>query len=177
MTIKLPDLSPDGFAEREGLARHALATMQAISPVDEREHAAKDSFVERLTVTLAQYELKTPQSQVSVITSELHSVRSAFDLMPTVDRRALANIAATAGWLPPRPSTVTGRHCRKLPTKGTSRPSDNWQAVVEQIKGWTGDDGAAASSFFHDLVAIADVDDSLQADLARSAQSANEAFA
>lgn len=44
---RLPDLSPDGFGEREQLTRRALADAMAAEPVDEREQVAKDAFLER----------------------------------------------------------------------------------------------------------------------------------
>jgi len=173
---RLPDLTPDGFAEREELARRALAAMQAVSPIDQREHAAKDSFVERLRVTLDQYAHKTPQSQVSVITSELHSVRSAFDLMPQTTEEHWANIAAR---LAAAPKALEGYRATLAAAADDGHISAKRQlaGVAEQIKSWTGDDGAAATSFFHALVASAEVGDALRADLNRNAQMANEAFA
>ncbi len=80
---ELPDLSLDGYQAREDLVRRTLAQMRPVDPVDERGLAAKEAFLERMTVSLEQYAAKTPQSQVSVIESELHSLRSAFDLMNT----------------------------------------------------------------------------------------------
>src|SRR5215210_760077 len=80
---ELPDISPDGFSAREQLARQALADMRQAEVADDRRQIAKDAFIERLTVTTDQYEANTPQSQISVITSELHSIRGAFDLMKT----------------------------------------------------------------------------------------------
>lgn len=70
---KVNDLSPDGYQARESLTRQSLREVEGTEPVDERETAAKESLVERMTVTLAQYDARTPQPQVSVIFSELHA--------------------------------------------------------------------------------------------------------
>jgi uncharacterized protein (DUF885 family) len=171
---KLPDLTPDGFAEREALGRDALTAMQAASASDEREQAAKDSFVERLSVTLEQYAQKTPQSQVSVITSELHSVRSAFDLMPNSTEEHWHNIAAR---LAGAPQALEGYRVTLAAAADEGHISAKRQlaAVAKQVKSWTGADGNA--SFFRDLVAGADVDSALAAELSRSAERANDAFA
>ena len=171
---KLPDLSPDGFGAREQLAKDALIAMEAVTPVDDREQAAKESFVERLTVTLAQYDQLTPQSQVSVITSELHSVRSIFDLMSTETEEDWSNVnarlAGAAAALDGYRTTL-----QQAADRGHISAKRQLAAVAEQIKGWTGTDGSS-DGFFADLVSGAEVDDTLSAELSRSAQSANEAF-
>ncbi|MEJ7706656.1 MAG: DUF885 family protein [Nocardioidaceae bacterium] len=84
---ELADLSPQGYQQRQQLTQDALGRMRGAQANDQREQAARDSFVERLTVSLEQYAAHTPQSQVSVVTSELHSLRGVFDLMSTEGRR------------------------------------------------------------------------------------------
>src|SRR3954470_2329850 len=80
---RLTDLSPDGFAAREEHLRSTLAAARSAVPSDEREHAAKEAFLERLELTLERSEARVPQSEVSVIVSGLHDVRMCFDLMDT----------------------------------------------------------------------------------------------
>src|SRR6478672_3952017 len=63
---RMTDLSPDGFAAREELVRRTLAAVRDVAPVDNREQAAHDAFVERLTLTLERSEAGVPQSEVSV---------------------------------------------------------------------------------------------------------------
>lgn len=172
---KLPDLTPDGFAAREELGRAALAAMQATTPVDEREQSAKESFVERLTVTLAQYDQMTPQSQVSVITSELHSVRSIFDLMPAATTEDWQNISAR---LAGSPAALDGYRTtlKDAADRGHISAKRQLAAVAEQVKAWTGTQGDPGGGFFAELVSRAQVDDALAAELSRNAETANDAF-
>src|SRR4051794_31462663 len=88
----LPDISPDGFDAREQLAPQALSDLQQADATDSRQQIARDAFSERLSVAVDQYEAKTPQSQISVISSELHSIRGAFALMKTGDDESWSNI-------------------------------------------------------------------------------------
>ena len=44
---ELTDFSPAGFDAREALARRAVAAVEAATPVDDREAAARDAFLER----------------------------------------------------------------------------------------------------------------------------------
>ena len=86
---RLTDLSPDGFAARTELLRSTLAAARAATPVDDRERTAQDALVERLQVSLERDEAGIPQSEVSVIVSGLHDLRSVFDLMDTEHRGRL----------------------------------------------------------------------------------------
>ena len=49
---ELTDYSPAGVAARDALARAALAAVEAATPVDDREAAAKDAFLERTRLEL-----------------------------------------------------------------------------------------------------------------------------
>ena len=97
---RLTDLSPDGFAARADLTRKALADATAATPSDEREQVAKDAFLERLGLDVELDEAGVPQSQVSVLTSGLHEVRSVFDLMATEGEEAWSNIDARLAAIP-----------------------------------------------------------------------------
>jgi uncharacterized protein (DUF885 family) len=79
---ELTDLSPEGYAARAELDRRTLAGLSATEPADEAERVAKEAMVERLELALARYDAGDESSELNVITSGLHSVRSVFDLMP-----------------------------------------------------------------------------------------------
>ena len=81
---RLPDLSPDGFAAIEELNRRALADVQALTPADELEAVARESFLERTGLAVERAEAGVNRGEFSVIVSGLHAVRSVFDVMPTV---------------------------------------------------------------------------------------------
>jgi uncharacterized protein (DUF885 family) len=171
---ELPDLSLDGYQAQEDLVRRTLAQMRPVDPVDERGLAAKEAFLERLTVSLEQYAAKTPQSQVSVIESELHRLRSAFDLMNTDGDEAWEAIDSRLSLIP----ATLGDYRRTL-----SRCADDGHvsarrqlaAVADQIWLWTGAKGASGS-FFEGLVARANVAGTLRDGLDASARSASAAY-
>jgi uncharacterized protein (DUF885 family) len=172
---ELTDLSPAGFDARRELTRQALTAMQAADAADDRALAAKDSFIERLSVTLDQYAAGTPQSQVSVIASELHSVRGVFDLMPTDTPDAWDNISARLAAIP---AALDGYRQTLLESaaQGHVSAQRQYDAVAAQVRSWTGQD-RDADDFFAGLVKGADVSQAQAAALADCAHTASAAFA
>ncbi|MDQ3485871.1 MAG: DUF885 domain-containing protein [Actinomycetota bacterium] len=171
---KVNDLSPDGYQAREQLTRRALQEMVATEPVDEREKAAKESFVERMTVRLEQYDAKTPQSQVSVIFSELHNLRGVFDLMSTDGEEAWAQITAR---LRSTPEALAGYRATLLQSAAEGHVSAKRQidAVAAQVRAWTGQEGEGGN-FFQRLAAGPEVPKSLRGEVADGATLASEAY-
>ena len=169
----LTDLSPDGYAARADLTRRALADATAATPVDEREQVAKDAFLERLGLEVELDEARVPQSQVSVISSGLHEVRSVFDLMPTEGEEAWSNIGARLAAVP---ATLDGYRATlsQAAAEGHVAAKRQLTSVAEQVRSWTGQGGG--ENFFLGLVAQTDVD-GLRGDLERRARVASDAFA
>ena len=170
---RLTDLSPDGFAARAQLTRQALADASAATPTDEREQVAKDAFLERLGLDVELDEARVPQSQISVINSGLHQVRSVFDLMPTEGEQAWSNIDARLAAIPAALDGYRETVVRAADA-GDVAAKRQLLAVAEQVRSWTGQDGGA--NFFLDLVAGSDVE-GLRGDLERHATEASDAFA
>jgi len=170
---RLTDLSPDGFAARADLTRKALADATAATPSDEREQVAKDAFLERLGLDVELDEAGVPQSQVSVLTSGLHEVRSVFDLMATEGEEAWSNIDARLAAIPAALEGYRETLVRAADT-GDVSAKRQLNAVAEQVRSWTGQDGG--ENFFLDLVAGADVG-GLRGDLEQHAAAASDAFA
>ncbi len=171
----LTDLSADGYDQRDQLTRSAYAAMQKVEPSDDREQAAKSSFLERLAVEIDQAEARAPQSRVSVITSELHSIRGSFDLMPKATADDWSTISARLAAVP---HALTDYRETLLQNAGDGYVSAKRQIaeVAAQVRAWTGQ-GSAAESFFTGLAQAADVPDALAADLTRNAEIANSAYA
>ena len=169
---RMTDLSPDGFAAREELVRRTLAAARAATPVDDRERAAKDAFVERLTLTLERSEAGVPQSEVSVIVSGLHDVRSVFDLMDTSTEQGWADVAARLAAVRP---TLAGYRRTLLESAASGRVSARRQyaEVAGQVRRWTGQ--GSAPSVFATLVESAP--DGVRAELERHAADATGAVA
>ena len=170
---RLTDLSPAGFAARADLTRRALAEATAAEPSDEREQVAKDAFLERLGLDVELDEAGVPQSQVSVLTSGLHEVRSVFDLMATEGEEAWSNIDARLAAIP---ATLEGYRetLVRAADAGDVAAKRQLNAVAEQVRSWTGQDGG--DNFFLGLVGGSDVE-SLRGDLERHATEASDAFA
>src|SRR6476619_164430 len=147
---RLTDLSSDGFAARADLTRRALADATAARPSDEREQVAKDAFLERLGLDVELDEAGVPQSQVSVLTSGLHEVRSVFDLMATEGEEAWSNIDARLAAIP---ATLEGYRetLVRAADAGDVAAKRQLTAVAEQVRSWTGQDGG--DNFFLGLVA------------------------
>ena len=172
---ELPDLSPDGYDAREGLARRALAAMLEARPADDREQVARDAFVERLNVTIDQYDAKTPQSQISVISSELHSIRGVFDLMSTDGDEAWSDIDARLAAIPDAVDQYRATLIAHADA-GSVSAKRQLDAVAGQVRAWTGQEGESGD-FFHDLVSHAELGDALTTQLMLHAREASAAFA
>jgi uncharacterized protein (DUF885 family) len=172
---ELTDISLEGFAAREELDRRALADVAGLDPVDEREQAAKDAFLERLTVALDQYDAKTPQSQISVVVSELHQIRQMFDLMNTEGEEAWAAINARLARIPAALQDYRQTLIRSA-EQGHVSAKRQISEITAQIRSWTGQEGESGD-FFSGLAAQADAPDTLREQVSRSATEASSAFA
>ena len=172
---RLTDYSPEGYAAREALTRKALADATAATAVDEREQVAKEAFLERLSLELEMYDAHVPQSEVSVIASALHEMRSAFDLMDNDSEEAWRNIDARLAAFPDALGGVRNTLVASADA-GYVAAQRQIHAVADQVRHWTGQEGTAGD-FFALLVAGADVSPALAADLERHAGEASAATA
>ena len=175
---KLTDFSPDGYASRADLDRSTLAALTPLEPADDRERVAKDAMVERLALSHELYEAGLTTSELNVISSPLHAVRSIFDLMPLAGEEAAVNVAtrmagtsaALEGW------QVT---LREAAAAGHVVARHQMIEVANQCDIWIDE---AGDNFFPGLVervvaANPDLPRSLAADLEHSAAAAREAVA
>jgi uncharacterized protein (DUF885 family) len=172
---ELPDLSPAGYDARAELTRRTVAAIEAATPVDDREAAARDSFLERNRLTLEMEDAGLLRSQVNVITSELHGLRMTFDLMPTEGEEALGNIDARLAGLP---DAIRGYRITLAEEAAQGRVSAarQYAEVAEQVRSWTGQSGEGGD-FFAGLVDRLPVARALAAALRRHAADASRAVA
>jgi uncharacterized protein (DUF885 family) len=170
---ELPDLSPDGFAAREGLTRSAHAAVRDATPVDEREAVARDAFLERLGLEIEIADAGLARAQVSVIGSGLHEIREAFDLMATDTEDDWAAIDARLAGIP---EALAGYRATLLEEADAGRVVARRQyvEVAEQVRGWTGQAGAG-ENVFEQLAAGGP--ERLRGDLDRHVQAATAAYA
>src|SRR5215218_4867204 len=170
---RLPDLSPAGHDAREELHRRALTDVAGIEPTDERERIAQEAFLERVGLELERAESGFERSALSVISGGVHGVREVFDLMSTAtedDWRTIGDRLAGV------PAALAGYRETLEVEAADGRVSARRQyvEVAGQIRGWTGQQGAAGD-YFGNLVAAAP--DSLRDRLAEVAARASASYA
>lgn len=134
----LDDLSSEGEAERAGLARRAVAAIEATEPVDERERTAKEAMLERLRLQVERYDAGDAYLNLNVLTSNIHTVRMIFDLMPHDGEEAAANVAARLAAVPKafeqyaqmlREEAAAGRVAAKRQVLEVAKHCDNWNGA------------------------------------------------
>jgi uncharacterized protein (DUF885 family) len=174
---KLTDLSPDGYAALADLDRRTLARINTIEPADERERVAKEAMQERLQLALARYDAGDVTSELNVISSGLHSVRSVFDLMPIEGERAASDINSRLAAVP---ATLRDYKQTLIEAADAGHVSarDQIVEVVKQVEVWL---DPAGDNFYPGLaervVTAGELPASLRADLVRNAEGAKEATA
>ncbi|WDZ85806.1 DUF885 domain-containing protein [Micromonospora cathayae] len=170
---QLDDLSPDGYAARADLTRRTLAELDATEPDTPAEQTAREAMQERLGLSLARYDSGEETSEINVIVSGLHDLRSVFDLMPTDSDDAVAKVAtrlnAFAGALEGYKTTL-----RQAADAGHVSSRAQMVEVAKQCDIWTDPN---ADNFFHGLVERLGADGTLGADLRRGAAAATAATA
>ncbi len=172
---ELTDFSPDGFAAREELNRESLAAARAARPVDEREAVARDAFLERLGLQQELADAGFDRAELSVISSPLHDVRQAFDLMPTEGEEAWATIDARLAAIP---GVLAGyrRTLTEEAARGRVVARRQYADVAAQVRNWTGQEGEGGN-FFTTLVSGSDVVGALRGQLDEHAAAASAAVA
>ena len=143
----MTDYSPAGFDAREALARAAVAAVEAATPVDDREAAASDAFLERTRLEVELEEAGVSRSRMSVLWSPLHEIRGR--LRPDADRgrggrrrRSRARLAAVPAALEGLRVTLSDEA-----RKGHVVAARQYAEVAEQVRRWTGQTGEAGDFY------------------------------
>jgi uncharacterized protein (DUF885 family) len=128
---------------------------------------------ERLALALALYDAGDVTSDVNVIASALHVVRSIFDLMPTEGEQAAANVASRMAGVPAAMDQWK-RTLLAAAAQGHTAPRAQMLEVAKQCDTWTDGDG---DNFYHGLAerVYPSASEALRADLARAADAARTA--
>jgi uncharacterized protein (DUF885 family) len=172
---RLPDLSPDGHAERATLVADALRAVEALDPADDGERDAKAVFTERLGLEKEVYDAGLVLPSLNVLASPAQDVRQVFDLMPAdspddwrmVATRMAAVPAALAGYR---------ESLRLAAARGRVAAVRQVRKVAEQCRTWAGLGDEPA--FFASLAKQApDGGEALRADLDTAAAAAGQAYA
>ncbi|HEV7711092.1 MAG TPA: DUF885 domain-containing protein, partial [Asanoa sp.] len=159
------DLSPEGFTAGAELTRRTLAELATTEPETESERVAKDAMQERLGLELARYDAGEVTSELNVISSALHGLRGAFDLMPTDGAEAVGNIASRLNAFP-RAVEQLQVTLREAAAQGHASSRHQMIEVAKQCDIWT---DPARDNFFHALAGRLDADGALRAKLEQGA--------
>ncbi|GIF65209.1 hypothetical protein Ais01nite_32440 [Asanoa ishikariensis] len=168
---KFEDLSPDGFAAGADLTRRTLSDLVTIEPGTESERVAKEAMQERLGLELARYDAGEVTSEINVISSALHGLRGAFDLMPTEGADAVGNIAARLNAFP-RAVEQLQVTLREAAAQGHVSSRHQMIEVAKQCDIWT---DPARDNFFHALADRLDADGALRSTLSQGAAASTAA--
>ncbi|MGH3760695.1 DUF885 domain-containing protein [Actinophytocola sp.] len=175
---QLPDLSPDGHAERAGLTAKALREVGGLEPADDGERDAKAVLTERLGIEQEVYDAGLVLSSLNVLASPAQELRQAFDLMPTGSPQEWRTIAARMSRIPDALASYR-ESLRYAAGQGTVAAARQVRKVAEQCRTWAGLGDEPA--FFAAFASGAEVDDStdaaLRADLDAGAAAAGQAYA
>ncbi|MEV0718119.1 DUF885 domain-containing protein [Asanoa sp. NPDC050611] len=168
---RFEDLSPDGFAAGADLTRRTLADLSGVEPGSESERVAKEAMQERLGLELARYDAGEVTSEINVISSALHGLRGAFDLMPTEGGDAVGNIASRLNAFP-RAIEQLQVTLREAAAQGHVSSRHQMIEVAKQCDIWT---DPARDNFFHALADRLAADGALRAELDRGAAASTAA--
>ncbi len=143
---RLTDLSPAGHDARMALVRTAVDAGEAATPVDDREAAARDSFLERDFLELELAAAGLSRSRMSVMWSGPHEIRQVFDLMPTEGEETIANIDARLAAVP---TALEGLRVKLSDEarKGNVAAPRQYAEVADQVRRWTGQTGEGGDFF------------------------------
>jgi uncharacterized protein (DUF885 family) len=170
---KLDDLSPEGLAAAADLDRRTLAELNAIEPADDREFVAREAMAERLQLAVERFDAGEAASELNVISSNLHSLRQVFDLMPSEGEEAVANIAARLNGFPEALDQVR-RSLLEAAAAGHVSSRAQILEVAKQCAKWT---DPAQDDFYHGLAGRLTADGALRQAVDRGATAATAATA
>lgn len=168
---KLDDLSQAGYAAMADLQRRTLATLDTIEPVDDREFVAKETMKERLELSLARYDAGEIASELNVISSGLHDMRSVFDLMPTEGTQAVENITTRLSLFPKALEQLKDT-LRQEAAAGHIAARHQMIEVSKQCDIWTSTEG---DDFYRGLARRLSAEGALRQRLDEVAEAANTA--
>lgn len=167
---RLPDFSPEGFAERTQLAADTLAELDAMDSAawDEAERRCAVLLRDRLGVIVESHEAGEDLREIRNIFGPPQAVRQTFSLMPTQTDEDWATIARRMAKVPEaytswQASLEEGR------ARGLFAAPRQAQALADLIDQWV------QTNWFHDFTAAGP--DHLRSELDRAAEQATAAAA
>jgi uncharacterized protein (DUF885 family) len=169
---RVPDLSPDGQAALDDLARETLATLPGARVVDDDDRRCARLLRERLTAGLAASEAGEHLRAVRNIFGPHQRVRQLFVLMPTATPDDWMTVARRMAHVP---EAFDGWHAALAEgvRRGLHAAPRQLATVVHQLDEWL----AGEQTWWHTFIADAPDGSAQRADLHRAADAAAEATA
>lgn len=169
---EMTDLSPGGFAARANLDRATVAALASAQASSYREDVARSAMLERLALSVEQYDAGDATSELNVVESWIQGVRQIFDLMPTEGEEAQRNLAARMAAVPRAYADLQRTYAEAA---AAGRVSARRQIVecARQCADWS----AAGGGFYRGLVERCGADGAMRAELTRAAEAASAATA
>jgi uncharacterized protein (DUF885 family) len=173
----MPDLSPDGLAERSALRVRTLAELAAAMAADANDRITVAALRAELELAEESRAAAADESALNNIASPVQEIREVFDLMPTATADDWALIARRLSRVP---DAILGymASLRSAAERGVVAARRQVHAVAAQSA-----DNARVDGFFARLVSGAAIDGgeplptALRADLDRGAAAASGAYA
>jgi uncharacterized protein (DUF885 family) len=169
---RMPDLSPKGFEARAELDRETIAALHRVTAHDERERVALAAMLERLNLSVEQYDAGDTTSDINVIASWIQSVRQVFDLMPTEGEQAQRTLAARMAAVPEAYAGLRETYAAAA-AQGRVAARRQIEACMQQCAEWSARD----SGFYAGLVERIGATGEVRAELDRAAETARAATA
>ncbi|HEX2902186.1 MAG TPA: DUF885 domain-containing protein [Jatrophihabitans sp.] len=168
----MPDLSPDGLAQRAALTRHTLAKLASAQPDDDTDLVTIAAMRERLEVSRELDERGDRLAELNNIASPVQTLRAVFDLMPT---ETVEDWGTVAQRLSAIPAAIEGylQSLRLAAQRGDVAPARQVRAGITQSEANLGENG-----FFSRFVERAgdSVPGTLRADLDRASHAAQAGY-
>jgi uncharacterized protein (DUF885 family) len=177
---EMTDYSPDAAQERAELDRATLRSLGVLKPTSDRERVAAEMMSDRLSISVALYELGEHLRDLNVLGSPVQGIRQVFDQMPTDTEHHWETIAARVGLVPEGLSSLQAAYDEGV-AQGLVAARRQVVGCVQQAEVWSGSGGSDTRPFFQALVDRFDASGihapGLRATLEERAQRATEAYA
>jgi uncharacterized protein (DUF885 family) len=172
---RLPDLSPDGHAERSQLRRRTLEALGKTAGVDATDAVTIAALREELELAEELRAAGADLSDLNVIASAPQSVRDVFDLMSTDTAEDWSTIATRLAAVPAALSGYT-ESLRAAASQGDVAAVRQVRAVAKQCADLAGPDSFFARFTRDAATAGGPLPHTVQADLDRNAAAAAAAY-
>jgi uncharacterized protein (DUF885 family) len=172
---KLPDFTPDWYAERAQLRRRTMRALDELEAQDATDRVTIAALREQLSVAEALREAGEEESNLNVIHSPLQNVRDIFDLNPTARVEDWENVERRLAAVP----TALRGHMQSLrhaAERGAVSARRQVERCAEQCADYAAEDGFFATFAAAAATADGPLPEALHQQVSASAEQARRAY-